>query len=269
MSLAVIVPAYNEKILISKSLNSLMAQTHKPDEVIVVDDDSTDQTFEIASRYPVTVVTRKKTGGYDILGNYTKVLKFGYDLLKNKHQYIAILDADTELKLDYYEILLKTSGWGITGGSLVGVKSKTFAYKYLGLRDFVYGCNRVYTKETWDILWRLTPLNYNYHMGIDTYHSLLALNKGIDVCFNPDAVSIALRPPIPSRSWSRGVGSYALGYYWWYAFARAIVNHSPNIALGYIWAYLRDDPQAEEVKPLVQEMQRERLKRIIGKLGVG
>ncbi len=61
MSLAVIVPAYNEKILLSKSLNSLLAQTHKPDEVIVVDDDSTDQTFEIASHYPVTVVTRKKT----------------------------------------------------------------------------------------------------------------------------------------------------------------------------------------------------------------
>ncbi len=46
-SVSVVIPAYNEGRVIARCLGSLMDQTHRPREVIVVDDGSTDGTPEI------------------------------------------------------------------------------------------------------------------------------------------------------------------------------------------------------------------------------
>lgn len=49
--LSVIVPAFNEEKNISKALDSLINQTSLPEEIIVVDDGSTDRTKDIVSKY--------------------------------------------------------------------------------------------------------------------------------------------------------------------------------------------------------------------------
>ena len=49
--LSVIVPAYNVEKYIADTLNSAIAQTLKDIEIVVVDDCSTDKTFEIVSKY--------------------------------------------------------------------------------------------------------------------------------------------------------------------------------------------------------------------------
>lgn len=54
--LSVIIPARNEERNLPYLLDSLQAQTHPPDEVIVDDDGSEDRTREIAERYRVKVV---------------------------------------------------------------------------------------------------------------------------------------------------------------------------------------------------------------------
>ena len=51
MTLSVIVPAYNSEKTIEKTLISLKKQTLVPDEILIVDDSSTDRTAEIAERY--------------------------------------------------------------------------------------------------------------------------------------------------------------------------------------------------------------------------
>jgi biofilm PGA synthesis N-glycosyltransferase PgaC len=52
----VIVPAYNESAIIGDTLHSLLNQTTPPDEIIVVDDCSSDDTGDIARSYGVTVI---------------------------------------------------------------------------------------------------------------------------------------------------------------------------------------------------------------------
>jgi O-antigen biosynthesis protein len=52
----VIVPAYNAEATIAACVESLLAQSRKPDEIVVVDDCSTDRTAEIALGYAVTVL---------------------------------------------------------------------------------------------------------------------------------------------------------------------------------------------------------------------
>jgi glycosyltransferase involved in cell wall biosynthesis len=53
---SVIVPAYNAASFLAEALESINRQTRRPDQVIVVNDGSTDQTAEVARRYVSSTV---------------------------------------------------------------------------------------------------------------------------------------------------------------------------------------------------------------------
>ena len=64
MRISVVIPAYNASSLLRETLDSISNQVRCPDEVIVVDDGSVDDTNEIASGHPaVTRVIRRANGG--------------------------------------------------------------------------------------------------------------------------------------------------------------------------------------------------------------
>jgi glycosyltransferase involved in cell wall biosynthesis len=64
MSYAVVIPAYNAERTIVETLNSILAQTCQPSEIVVVDDGSTDGTVELASAHSaaVRVISQTNTG---------------------------------------------------------------------------------------------------------------------------------------------------------------------------------------------------------------
>jgi glycosyltransferase involved in cell wall biosynthesis len=63
MKISVIVCAHNEEQFISACLCSLLAQTRRPDEIVVIDNASEDRTGEIARRLPdVRVVDEPRKG---------------------------------------------------------------------------------------------------------------------------------------------------------------------------------------------------------------
>lgn len=59
-----IVPAFNSERFLSEALDSILQQTHRPLEIIVADDGSTDGTRDIAANYgnAVRVVTQETAG---------------------------------------------------------------------------------------------------------------------------------------------------------------------------------------------------------------
>ena len=61
---SVIIPTYNRAHLLPRCLDSVLAQTLEPDEIIVVDDGSTDSTQSLVRRgYPrITLITQKNRG---------------------------------------------------------------------------------------------------------------------------------------------------------------------------------------------------------------
>lgn len=86
MKVSVIIPAYNEEAYIGNCLDSLMQQEVKPDEIIVVNNNSTDKTVSIAKKYPVRIVREKKQG-------MIQARNRGFD--EAQYDIIARTDADT------------------------------------------------------------------------------------------------------------------------------------------------------------------------------
>lgn len=85
MKISVVIPAYNEEKLIGKCLESLTIQEIKADEIIVVDNNCTDKTAEIARKFPVKIVKEEKKGLINARNR-------GYD--EAQFELIARLDAD-------------------------------------------------------------------------------------------------------------------------------------------------------------------------------
>src|SRR5512141_676245 len=97
--LTVIIPAYNEAASIAETIRSLQEQTVRPEEIVVVDDCSSDATAEVARAMGVTVIrppanTGSKAGAQD------------FALTGVKTRYTMAIDADTTLAPDAIEKLL-------------------------------------------------------------------------------------------------------------------------------------------------------------------
>jgi glycosyltransferase involved in cell wall biosynthesis len=65
VKISAIIPAYNGAATIADAIDSILRQTRPPDEIIVSDDCSTDETVEVAQRYAerIRVVRRAQNGG--------------------------------------------------------------------------------------------------------------------------------------------------------------------------------------------------------------
>jgi len=63
MSISVVIPCFNEEKYIPGCLNSILNQTVKPEKIIVVDNNSTDQTVKIAKQSKSVIVIQETKQG--------------------------------------------------------------------------------------------------------------------------------------------------------------------------------------------------------------
>ena len=100
--LSVVVPVYNVENYLNKCVGSLLQQTHPIDEIILVDDGSTDRSGmisdEFAEKYAKIKVIHKKNGGLADARNA------GIDVASG--DYIAFVDSDDYIEPRMYEALL-------------------------------------------------------------------------------------------------------------------------------------------------------------------
>jgi glycosyltransferase involved in cell wall biosynthesis len=87
MTVSVVIPAYNAEAFINETVESALAQTHPPSEVIVVDDGSTDATLERLQAYERRLrVIRQSNQGVAAARNAGAAAATS--------EFIALLDAD-------------------------------------------------------------------------------------------------------------------------------------------------------------------------------
>lgn len=69
MTISAVLPTYNRAHLLEAVLESILKQTRAPDEVIIVDDGSTDGTRELLERYPAVTAIHQANQGAPIARN--------------------------------------------------------------------------------------------------------------------------------------------------------------------------------------------------------
>ena len=87
MSISVVIPAYNASRFLRETLESVLQQTLPADEVLVIDDGSTDDTAAIAASFgpPVRVISRQ---------NAKLAATRNFGVKEAKSEWIAFIDAD-------------------------------------------------------------------------------------------------------------------------------------------------------------------------------
>ena len=85
--ISVVIPAFNAAETIERTLDSVLAQTSAPAEIIVIDDGSTDATCEVIARYgdAIRVLSQSNAG---------PAAARNYGLRESKSDWVAFLDAD-------------------------------------------------------------------------------------------------------------------------------------------------------------------------------
>lgn len=105
VELSVIVPCYNTEKFIRKCVESILNQTYKNLEIILVDDCSTDKTYNILKQYAkdyvnIQIIKNEKNSGAGYSRNSALKVANG--------KYISYIDSDDYIDSDYYEEMIKT-----------------------------------------------------------------------------------------------------------------------------------------------------------------
>ena len=107
MSLTAIVPVWNGRDLLAKLLDTIEAQTLRPDEVLIVDNGSTDGAPDLARARGARVIPMGCNAGFAAAVNR--------GIRESRTELIAVLNSDVELEGDYLATLAAQPGWFATG----------------------------------------------------------------------------------------------------------------------------------------------------------
>lgn len=130
---SIIITNYNYGRYLAEAIESALAQTWQDREILFIDDGSTDDSVDIARRYPITVLTQKNSG-VCIARNNALSLARG--------EYVMFLDADDRLVPTAVERMLERlrhapSDVGYVYGQMAyfGVKTGVFASQPFNPRE--------------------------------------------------------------------------------------------------------------------------------------
>lgn len=147
-TISIIIPCYNYAHYLGECIESVLRQTHKADEIIVVDDESTDNIKEVVSKYPVRYFWQKNKG-------LSGARNTG--IAEAKSNYIMCLDADDMIRPDAIKEHLAIAGEKVIaqcGLMYFGTQSAVFrpvgaTLESLLKSNTVY-CNSVFPKKGWE-----------------------------------------------------------------------------------------------------------------------
>ena len=182
MKIAIVIPAHNEEAFLGKTLQSLVEQTLLPQNLIIVNDHSTDSTQSIIDRFSEknsfihsVLITSEETHapGSKVIQAFYK----GYETLKNDYDVICKFDADLIFPKNYLEKISKTFAenpdCGMVGGFCYIQGNDDWELENLTNKDHIRGALKAYRKECFQEIGGLKK-----SMGWDTVDELLAQYHG-------------------------------------------------------------------------------------------
>jgi glycosyltransferase involved in cell wall biosynthesis len=216
LNVSVAVPVFNGEKFVESCIKSVLSQSYKPYEVIVVDDGSSDSTSEIASRYPVRLVRHDKNMGLAEARNTA--------ICSAKGDIVAFLDVDCVAGGDWLQNIVDNyrehDAVGV-GGQGVEVSRKGYANMYRSLHsaqghgdkkrddiDTLFGLCSSYKRESLLKIGLYDPIFRTN--GEDVDMSLRILKAGGRIVYDPSVVVYHQRTD-SIRSFLKTAGK---AYYW-------------------------------------------------------
>jgi len=174
----IIIPAHNEEDSIATTLESLIAQTLLPKQIVVVNDNSTDNTAKIleefAAKYAMITVVNNWSSNQHLPGS--KIINAfykGYERLDEHYDVLCKFDADLIFPKDYLEQLSQhfqnNKHLGMAAGFCYIQKHGDWVLENLTRKDHIRGALKAYRKQCFLDIGQLKPA-----MGWDTIDELLA-----------------------------------------------------------------------------------------------
>lgn len=205
-TLSVIVPVYNAQKFIRQTIDSVLSQTYSEFELILVDDCSTDNSYDILCEYiekdsRVKVYKNEKNMGV----SYTR--NFAVD--KAQGEFVALIDSDdmweqNKLKIQMQAISDNNADLCYTGSAFVdthGVRSnfvfkvpQTITYKKL-LKQNIMSCSSVVVRK--ELLKKYPMAHDNMHEDFATW---LAIAKSGAKCIGVNQPLLIYRVNRNSKS---------------------------------------------------------------------
>lgn len=255
-SLCVITPCRNEAAYARRTLDSVVAQTRRPDLWLIVDDGSDDDTpailAEYAAAHPWIRVLRREDRGFRKLGGgVIDAFYEGYDTIDPaEHRYVVKLDLDLDLPPGYFEGVIARMEADPRIGTASGkpwfvAPSGELTPERCGDENSV-GMVKLYRTECFEEIGGFVrALMWD---GIDGHRCRMLGWKAVS-WDDPDLRFVHLRPMGTSdRSWWRGrvrhgTGQHFMGTSPLFLLASAVsrVLHPPVVlgSVAMVWGFLR------------------------------
>lgn len=275
-----ITAARNEAQYIESTIDSVLAQTVRPQRWIIVSDGSTDGTDTIVRNYAanhdwIELLCMPERADRNIAGKVL-ALNAGQAVVADiRYQVIAFLDADISFDRDYFCFLLaKLSSdpqLGLVGTPYREISGEVYNYRYVSL-EHVSGACQVFRRSCYEAIGGYLPLKGG---AIDSIAAVTARMQGWNTRTFTEKTSTHLRPMGTAESgtlqarFMMGARDYAIGNHpMWEALRcmhqmrkRPYLLRGMALATGYIRAFLHHARRPVS-REFVRFYQREQLHRL-------
>lgn len=251
LNLYIIIPAHNEEDSIALTLESLVNQTLLPKKVVVVNDNSTDNTQHIVetftSKYPWITLINSNSSSEHLPG--TKIINAfykGFETLDDSYDVICKYDADLIFPNNYLESIVflfnKDTKIGVAGGLLYIKINNKWVYETIASKSHVRGPIKAYRKACFEKIGGLKK-----SIGWDTVDVLLAQYNGWEIKTDKNLKVKHLKPTgknyAENTKYLQGEALYKMRYGFLLSFLSALklACKKKSFALfkDYIFGYLK------------------------------
>lgn len=279
----IITPVRDEINYIKQTLLSVIEQTIKPVQWIIVDDGSTDGTAEILDQYCkehnwVTVIHRSDRGSRNSGGGVIEAFYDGFDCIKyNNWDFLVKLDGDLSFPSDYFQKCFeqfdRQPTLGIGGGTVCGFINGEWKEESTGDPPFhVRGATKIYRRFCWN---KISPLVRA--PGWDTIDEVKANYHGWTTNTFKDLVLFQHKATGSAdgrwKNWFKnGRANFITGYHPIFMLAKCIkraFSKPPFVVSTALWAgfcsgYFMNLPQVEDAA-VIRYLRRQQIRRLMNR----
>jgi glycosyltransferase involved in cell wall biosynthesis len=247
----ILIPCYNEALYLKKTLQSIINQSILPEQLIIIDDNSSDETPKIIQKYvqefPWIKSIHKNSENVHLPGSKViQAFQLGFDHISKDYDILVKADADLIFPTHYFKTILNhfnsDEKIGMAGGFAYIEKNGQWILENLTDKDHIRGAFKAYRKACFENIGGLKPA-----MGWDTVDELLARFYGWNIKTDANLKVKHLKPTgqqyNKNARYKQGEAFYTLGYGFWITLIASVKlafkKGKPLLFIDYILGFLK------------------------------